>query len=176
MCVILTNLEHYMAMTYLQQNSLGTCCKHNPPRLLSRSMKSGSGVWESVQNLDFNSLLGGILIYPEFESPRLGDLHPHEVLPWAALSTLLYTEGHMILMGECYVWGSRQNLPKHPFYQKRFKKTSDLTIFLSLRQNLGYDRCTGVVAHGAHNWRFLSRVLTRTVYTLCSEALKTTPG
>lgn len=111
-CVILTNLEYYMAMTYLQQNSPGTCCIHKPPRLLSRSMKPGSGVWELVQNLDFNSLLGGILIHPEFESPCLEDLQPREVLPWAALSTQLYTEGHMILMGECYVWGSRRNLPK----------------------------------------------------------------
>ena len=51
--MILTNLEYYMAMTYLQQNSPGTCCIHKPPRLLSRSMKPGSGVWELVQNLDF---------------------------------------------------------------------------------------------------------------------------
>lgn len=90
----------------------GNCCIHKPPRLLSRSMKPGSGVWELIENLDFNSLLVGILIYPEFESPCLEDLQPREVLPWAALSTQLYTEGHMILMGECYVRGSRRNLPK----------------------------------------------------------------
>lgn len=31
----------------------GHLSKHKPPRLLSRSMKSGSGVWELVQNSRF---------------------------------------------------------------------------------------------------------------------------
>lgn len=47
------HLEHCMAMAYLQQNSQGTCCKHKPPRLLSISMKSGSGGEKGFRNLHF---------------------------------------------------------------------------------------------------------------------------